>query len=527
MAHPEEDRRASLDFSAARYKIDDPVSIASSNETGTYDADGERIKRTSGGTTTIYVGGLWEETSAGVVKSYYSFNGALVALRESTGVSYLHGDHLGSLSVASNASAQGTPQTFDPWGKRRSGGISQTSLNYTGQRLDDTGLLYYHARYYDPILARFISADSMVPEQANPQDLNRYSYVHNNPVRYNDPSGHCLGWLWNDASCRPIWQTGAPPSYGDALDAVQTGLDVVGMIPGAGEGFDLVNAGISAARGNYADAALSVAAMVPLAGTGAKLAGKYGDEALAIVKQADEVLAACSFSAETPVVTADGAVAIGDIEVGDLVLAWDEATGRTSSYTVTAVLVHLDPTLVQLTIDDERIETTPEHPFSTTVRGWVPAVEVQVGEHVRQADGGAGVVRAIKVVQRPQVMYNLSVATAHTFFVGKQHWLVHNTCPIPSQVWSLDSKPRGTAIENMFGQNTGTNFKAYDVWDPQNKLAISIKSINLNLDTYVGDIGNINRALSKDLKDILKFTSDRCILSIIAGRVNTDDDQIQ
>ena len=131
----------------------------------------------------------------------------------------------------------------------------------------------------------------MTPEPANPQDLNRYSYVHNNPIRYTDPTGHCLGWLWNDASCRPIWQTGAPPSYGDALDVVQTGLDVVGMVPAVGEAADLANAGISAARGDTAGAALSLAAMVPLAGTGAtvaKFAAKYGDEVAAVVKGADE-----------------------------------------------------------------------------------------------------------------------------------------------------------------------------------------------------------------------------------------------
>ncbi|HVF98953.1 MAG TPA: RHS repeat-associated core domain-containing protein [Chloroflexia bacterium] len=54
-------------------------------------------------------------------------------------------------------------QQFHPWGKVRSGGISVTDLNYTGQRKDDTGLLYYHARYYDPSLARFVSPDSIVP----------------------------------------------------------------------------------------------------------------------------------------------------------------------------------------------------------------------------------------------------------------------------------------------------------------------------------------------------------------------------
>jgi RHS repeat-associated protein len=77
---------------------------------------------------------------------------------------YLHTDHLGSVSVATDAGGQVlSQQEYDPWGRVRSGGIGQTTLNYTGQRVDGTGLLYYHARYYDPGLARFISPDSIVP----------------------------------------------------------------------------------------------------------------------------------------------------------------------------------------------------------------------------------------------------------------------------------------------------------------------------------------------------------------------------
>jgi RHS repeat-associated protein len=59
-------------------------------------------------------------------------------------------------------------QDFDPWGKRRgTSTIAQTNRNYTGQELDDTGLLYYHARYYDPNIGRFLSADSVVPGSAS------------------------------------------------------------------------------------------------------------------------------------------------------------------------------------------------------------------------------------------------------------------------------------------------------------------------------------------------------------------------
>ncbi len=47
-------------------------------------------------------------------------------------------------------------------------------------------------RYYDPTLGRFIQPDTIVPDPGDPQSLNRYSYAGNNPVRYTDPSGHCI-----------------------------------------------------------------------------------------------------------------------------------------------------------------------------------------------------------------------------------------------------------------------------------------------------------------------------------------------
>lgn len=80
-----------------------------------------------------------------------------------------------------------------PWGNLR--GTTEptvpTDIGYTGQRLDtSTDLMFYNARYYDPAIGRFISADTIVPNPANPQDLNRYSYVRNNPVSFNDPTGH-------------------------------------------------------------------------------------------------------------------------------------------------------------------------------------------------------------------------------------------------------------------------------------------------------------------------------------------------
>lgn len=52
------------------------------------------------------------------------------------------------------------------------------------------GLSFYNARWYDAQLGRFVSADTIVPDLINPQDLNRHSYVRNNPLNYEDPTGN-------------------------------------------------------------------------------------------------------------------------------------------------------------------------------------------------------------------------------------------------------------------------------------------------------------------------------------------------
>jgi RHS repeat-associated protein len=135
-----------------------------------------------------------------------------------------------------------------------------------------------------------------------------------------------------------------------------------------------------------------------------------------------------SFSADTLVATDHGEQPISTVHLGDHVLAYNQEVGTTGYYTVTALIVNTDTVITHLTIDDEAITTTPEHPFATTERGWVNAGDLRVGEHVRKADGRLGTVRAVAAEQHVQRMYNLTVAGAHTFFVGRQQWLVHNVC---------------------------------------------------------------------------------------------------
>jgi intein/homing endonuclease len=67
-------------------------------------------------------------------------------------------------------------------------------------------------------------------------------------------------------------------------------------------------------------------------------------------------------------------------------LGYNETTGEVGEYRVSDVIAHTDTFIVHMTIDDERIETTAEHPFFTEERGWVSAGELQIGEHVLAGD---------------------------------------------------------------------------------------------------------------------------------------------
>jgi RHS repeat-associated protein len=96
-----------------------------------------------------------------------------------------------------------------PYGEERwtAGGAQPTDFTFTGQRVErGFGLMDYRARYYDPRLGRFISADAVVPEPGNPQAWNRYAYVYNNPLRYNDPSGH-QGEPWWEIAIQTLKQS--------------------------------------------------------------------------------------------------------------------------------------------------------------------------------------------------------------------------------------------------------------------------------------------------------------------------------
>ncbi len=145
-----------------------------------------------------------DKTSGGVVTRTLSYYGVAGAMRISGTLYYVLGDQLSSASVVTdNSGAVVGEQRYYPYGETRvPSGNMQTERLYTGQRqMASLGNIYdYGARFYSPLLGRFLSADTIVPSVGNPQALNRYTYVLNNPLLYIDPSGcaSCVGSNWDD-----------------------------------------------------------------------------------------------------------------------------------------------------------------------------------------------------------------------------------------------------------------------------------------------------------------------------------------
>ncbi|MFN4055407.1 MAG: FG-GAP-like repeat-containing protein [Alishewanella aestuarii] len=127
-------------------------------------------------------------------------------------VRFMLSDHLGSTHVITNNNGVSEQvMSFDVFGARRdaqswalkhaeaSSGLLSSSLTLKGftghEQIDDVGLVHMGGRVYDPILGRFLQADPFVQQPNNTQNLNRYSYVLNNPLNATDPSGYFFQML--------------------------------------------------------------------------------------------------------------------------------------------------------------------------------------------------------------------------------------------------------------------------------------------------------------------------------------------
>ena len=192
-----------LSIVSATNQLQDKTTIPT-KQSGTikyqYDEGTQRTMKDDNGKKTYYVNDMYEEDSDGTKRKYIYVNGMKIATTETkTGTTtdtttYHHSDHLGGSNASTNENGDLTEvNDYYPYGSTRIeeavNGYDNNYL-YTGKELDRTsGLYYYGARYYDPELGRFTSVDPWGGNSDDPQSLNKYAYVTNNPMKYVDPDG--------------------------------------------------------------------------------------------------------------------------------------------------------------------------------------------------------------------------------------------------------------------------------------------------------------------------------------------------
>jgi RHS repeat-associated protein len=204
-----------------------------------YDADGRRVKKSSG---KLYWYGmssdpLSESDSSGNLTAEYIFMGgariAMLNLPAAT-VSYYVQDHLGSSRVVTDSSGNLQDDSdFLPFGQEKSyASASGNHYKFTGKERDtESGLDDFAARFYASSYGRFISADdSKYSKATDPQTLNLYTYVSNNPINAVDPTGHYGG---------PPGRVSMKDNFGDG-DSAGTGEREQGMSEYQ-DGLDYVN----------------------------------------------------------------------------------------------------------------------------------------------------------------------------------------------------------------------------------------------------------------------------------------------
>ncbi|MDO7135916.1 polymorphic toxin-type HINT domain-containing protein [Algibacter lectus] len=236
---------------------------------------------------------------------------------------------------------------------------------------------------------------------------------------------------------------------GVGLSVASIGLDVLGLFSFGG--------------GNVASAAVKTGKLARLgakvvtkgAKVGAKGAkalklGTKGAKAFAkgaaklvddIAMKTGKVCVFACFTAGTKVAVKNGHKNIEDVKVGDLVWAYNEETGESDLKPVLNTMQKEIDATIELTLGEEVIETTAEHPFYTQ-SGWKDAADLTLEDEVKTKNGKWQRIEATNFLYTKKKVYNFEVADWHTYFVGAWEWLVHNNAKrcyalktIASEAW--------------------------------------------------------------------------------------------
>ena len=170
-----------------------------------YDHGGNRLRKNTTDETTYYLDNDLIEVvnSSGTFDTVYFYHrGTLIAKNETalSNITYYHPEHLGSSVLITKDDGEVYEETnYKPFGEVLYNGNDR--FGFTGKELDkESDLQYYGQRYYNPSLRMFVEPDSIILDYYNPQSLNRYSYVLNNPYKYVDEEGNAAKLVISDAT---------------------------------------------------------------------------------------------------------------------------------------------------------------------------------------------------------------------------------------------------------------------------------------------------------------------------------------
>jgi len=163
----------------------------------TYNGDGLRVGKSVNGTLTRYLYEyqrvVLEENSLGdqTGRNVYGIN----LLTRQVGVDtflYMYNGHADVTALLNTAGNVVATYYYDAFGNiLDQTGVLSNNILYAGYQYDsETGLYYLNARMYDPVTARFMQEDTFTGDRNDPLSLNLYTYCHNEPLMYSDPTGH-------------------------------------------------------------------------------------------------------------------------------------------------------------------------------------------------------------------------------------------------------------------------------------------------------------------------------------------------
>ena len=191
--------------------------ITAGGHTYTYNAENVRIRNLCENEDTTYtydtnckLSKLLCKTTNGITTKYIYGRGLIGEATDTTFYTY-HFDCRGS-TIAITDSLGNITDTFayDTYGKRISHtGSSDIIFGYNGRDgvvTDKNGLIYMRARYYSPVMKRFINADIVAGGISNAITLNRFAYANGNPVSFVDPFGLSVDSKWNADDIGYTWE---------------------------------------------------------------------------------------------------------------------------------------------------------------------------------------------------------------------------------------------------------------------------------------------------------------------------------